>query len=96
MKESVFQKKLKKDIFMRFPDSIIFKTDSKQMQGVPDLLILNGNHWCMLEVKNNPKAKHQSNQDLRVDQFNKMSYAAFIYPENEEAILNDMERLFQS
>lgn len=94
MKENEYQKGLKKRIKQRFPDSIIFKTDPSQLQGCPDLLILNNDKWASLEVKASMKATHRPNQDYRVQQMNEMSFASYIYPENEEEVLNAMERLF--
>ena len=49
----------------------------------------------MLEVKVRATAKHQPNQDYHVEQLNKMSYAAFVYPENKEDVLNELERSFK-
>ena len=96
MLESNFQKKLKKEIKERWPECIVYKTDPQQVQGSPDLLILYSNKWAALEVKKDKKAKHQPNQDYRVKQMNEMSFASFIYPENKEEVLNDLERLFKA
>lgn len=96
MLESEFQKKIKKEIKERFPDSIIYKTDSQQYQGSPDLLILNKDKWAALEVKKSSKAPHRPNQDYRVKQMNDMSFASFIFPENKEDVFNALERLFKN
>ena len=96
MIESQFQKRLKREIKERFPGCIIYKTDPQQIQGSPDLIILNGNKWAALEVKKNAKAPHRPNQDYRVEQMNKMSFASFIYPENKEEVFDDLERLFET
>ena len=96
MVESEFQKKLKKEIKERFPGSIVWKTDPRQMQGAPDLIILYKNKWAALEVKKDAKASHRPNQDYRVEHMNEMSYASFIFPENKEAVINDLERLFET
>lgn len=92
MIESNFQKKLIDELRDRFPDSIILKNDPNYIAGIPDLLILNGNKWASLEVKKSAKAKHRPNQDYYVDKMNKMSYSSFVYPENKEDVLNDLER----
>lgn len=92
--ESEFQRKLKKEIKARFPSCYILKNDPNDNQGIPDLTVLNGAKWAMLEVKKDAKAKHRPNQDYHVEKLNEMSYAAFIFPENKEEILNDLERLF--
>lgn len=94
--ESTFQKKLKKLLKTRFPGCVVFKGDCLQMQGCPDLFILFGSKWAALEVKNSGTASHRPNQDYRIKRFNDMSFAAFIFPENLEEILNDLERFFLS
>jgi hypothetical protein len=70
----------------------VLKNDPNYISGIPDLLILNGNKWASLEVKKSAKAKHRPNQDYYVDKMNKMSYSSFVYPENKEDVLNDLER----
>jgi len=94
--ESAFQKRLKKEIKEKFPGCIIYKTDPLQLQGSPDLLILYQNKWAALEVKRDSKAPHRPNQDYRVKQMADMSFASFIFPENKEEVMNDLERLFTS
>lgn len=94
MKESVFQKELKDKIKNRFPDSIIMKQESRQ--GFPDLLILNGNKWVALECKCSAKAHHQPNQENYVKKLNDMSFASFIFPENEEEVLNEVFKTLES
>ena len=90
MLESQFQNKLIKDIKKLFPDSIVMKNDSSYIQGIPDILVLNYDKWAALEVKKSIKAKHQPNQDYYVDKMNRMSYSAFVFPENREEILDEL------
>ncbi len=90
MREREFQRILIKDIKNRFPGSIVLKTDSRQVQGFPDLLILHKNRWAALECKINEKAHKQPNQEYYVKQLDGMSYASFISPENKEEVLNGM------
>lgn len=90
MLESQFQSKLIKDIKKLFPDSIVMKNDSSYIQGIPDILVLNNDKWAALEVKKSIKAKHQPNQDYYVDKMNRMSYSAFVFPENREEILDEL------
>lgn len=96
MVESMFQKKVKKELKERFPGCIVMKTDPQQVQGIPDLIILHGNKWASLEVKKDASAPHRPNQDFRVKQMNEMSFASFIYPENKEEVFDDLERLFET
>lgn len=96
MLENKFQSKLIKEIKDRFPGCIVIKNDSSYIQGIPDLLVLFRNKWAALEVKKSNTASHRPNQDYYVDKMNDMSYAAFIYPENKEEVLNGMARSFEN
>lgn len=95
MLERNYQSKLIKKIEKRFPDCIVMKQDANYKQGIPDLLILHGERWAALEVKQDGKASRRPNQEFYVDKMNSMSYASFIYPENEEDVLNAMEQALQ-
>ena len=75
-----------------FPGCEILKNDSGYIQGFPDILILHGDRWAALEVKRNEGAHHQPNQEYYVDKLRGMGYAAFIFPENEEDILREVQR----
>ena len=101
MVESNFQSKLKKEISDRFPGCYILKNDPTMIQGIPDLLILYKDRWALLEVKKDKAAlrsslKRNPKQQYYVDRLNEMSYAAFIYPENKEEILDELERSFKA
>lgn len=92
MIESKFQKDLIKEIKERFPGSIVLKNDPNYIQGFPDLLILHNKRWALLECKRSERASHQPNQDYWVRKANEMSFASFIFPENKEEVLHDMEQ----
>lgn len=94
--EREFQSELIKEIKERFPGCIVCKMDANYIQGIPDLLILWEDRWALLECKKSAKSTHRPNQDYYVDVANKMSFSAFIFPENKEAILNAMEETFKS
>jgi hypothetical protein len=95
MKESKFQSNLIKKIKTLFNGCIVMKTDPTYIQGIPDILILYKNKWAALENKKSANAHHQPNQDYYVELMNKMSFAKFICPENEEAVLNELQRAFE-
>ena len=95
MKESRFQAELKKEIKSRFPGCIVLKNDATCVQGIPDLLILWNNKWATLECKKSASAHHQPNQEYYVEKMNKMSFSSFIFPENKEEVLDDLERSFK-
>lgn len=94
MKESKFQHDVITEIKKRFPGSIVMKTDSTYIQGIPDLLVLYGSKWASLEVKRSAKEAHRPNQDYYVESMNDMSYSAFIFPENREEILDGLSEYF--
>ncbi len=92
MLESDFQAKLIKELKARFPGCMVLKNDASYIQGVPDLLVLHNDKWASLEVKKSKKAKHRPNQDYYVEKMNDMSFSAFIFPENKEDVLHDLEQ----
>ena len=92
--ESQYQAKLIQKLCQIFPGCFILKNDSGYMQGVPDLLVLFEDKWAMLEVKESPTAAEQPNQRYYVEKLDSMSFAAFIYPENEEDVLYDLQQAF--
>ena len=94
MYEREYQRKLRKKLEKLFPGSYILKSDSSDTQGMPDLVILCGPRWAALEVKKSKDAPHMPNQDFRVNELNEMGYAAFIFPENEEEVLNELSNIF--
>lgn len=94
MLESNFQASLIKDIKEQFPGCVVLKNDSSYVQGIPDLSVFYKNHWAMLEVKKNKTAKRQPNQEYYVDKLNSMSYATFVYPENKDRVMNDLNKMF--
>ena len=96
MLEKNFQSKLIKEIKKRFPGCIVMKNDSSYIQGIPDLLVLYGDRWAALEGKKTANASHQPNQDYYVDLMNRMSFAAFIFPENKEEVLDELQRSFEA
>lgn len=89
--ESKFQRQLIKDLEVIFPGCIIMKNDANYIQGIPDLLVLYNDKWAALECKRDSRAHHQPNQDYYISKMNDMSYAAFVYPENKEEVLNDLQ-----
>lgn len=92
--EGKFQDKLRDELKEMFPGCFVTKMDSKQ--GIPDILVLYGKHWALLECKRSENAPHQPNQDYYVDKFDEMSFSRFIYPENKEEVLHELQQSFSS
>lgn len=94
MKESDYQLSLRKKIEKMFPGCIVTKNDPNVIQGIPDLTIFYKKKWATLEVKASATAKVQTNQPEYVEKMNKMSFSRFIYPENEQEVLNELQQAF--
>lgn len=94
--EAKYQADLIRKLYKMFPGCEILKNDSGYRQGMLDLTIFWGRHWAMLEVKASATASERPNQAYYVEQMRKMSFAAFIYPENEEEVLAALQNAFSS
>ena len=92
MRESQFQAQLIKKLNKMLPGILILKNDPNYIQGIPDLILLYKNRWAALEVKRGATASVRPNQAHYVRTMYAMSYAAFIYPENESEILNEVQQ----
>jgi hypothetical protein len=95
-RENEYQPALIERIKQRFPGCFVLKNDEQYLQGIPDLMILWGHRWAALEVKRDLKAMRnpQPNQPYYVELLDGMSFAAFIYPGNEEDVLDALQRSF--
>lgn len=99
-RESEFQSVLIRELQKRFPGCLVMKNDANYIQGIPDLTVLYRDKWAMLECKKSEKDMKKSldrnpNQGYYVKRLNGMSYASFIFPENKEEVLNELERSFE-
>jgi len=92
--ESDFVIVLKSELRTRFRGCFIIKLDANQVQGIPDLLVLWGSQWAILETKRGLRSVHQPNQEYYIGMFDEMSFAAFVHPLNYQDILDDMEKAF--
>jgi hypothetical protein len=93
--ENQYQGKLIKKLEVLFPGCIVLKNDSLYKQGILDLTVLYNDRWASLEVKKDAAAPAQPNQDFFVERLNEMSFGAYIYPENEEEVLNALQQAFK-
>jgi hypothetical protein len=90
MLESDFQLSVTKELTRLLPGCMIIKGNSSRQPGIPDWLILYNDRWAALEVKKSSSERPRPNQPYYVDKMNSMSYAAFIYPENREEIIDEI------
>lgn len=91
--ERDFQRVLIQDIKKRFPTAIVKKNDASYIQGIPDLSVDIGPYSYHLEVKRSGTAPYRPNQEYYLAKYNSTGgWARTIYPENKEAILDEMEQ----
>lgn len=93
--ESKFQKELMTEIQNLYPGCVILKNDPNYIQGFPDWTIFYKNKWAVLEAKRDKNARKQPNQDYYVDRLNNMSFSRFVYPENKDEVLRELEQVFK-
>lgn len=97
MLERNYQAKLIKRIKARFPKSRVRKNNANYRQGEPDLTVYIGDKYFDLEVKASAKAPLRPNQQYYHDLINSTGgFARFIYPENEEEVLNEIQRSLEA
>ena len=92
--ESAFQKELIDEIRSKYPGCVVLKNDSSYIQGFPDWTIFYKDKWAVLEAKRDKNASKQPNQEYYANQLNDMSFSRFVYPENKEEVMRDLDRLF--
>ena len=92
--ERDFQSSLIKQLKDLFPGCLVVKLDANYVQGIPDLLVLYGKRWAILECKRSAKAAHRPNQDYYISIFDKMSFSRFINPENCSEVLHELQQAF--
>lgn len=96
MTENQYQAGLIRRIKGRFPEAVVLKNDTSYQQGMLDLTILLPNFHASLEVKKSPSEPLQPNQGYFIDKLHGLSFAACIFPENEEAVLDALQAAFET
>ena len=90
--ENKFKTSLCGRIKEEFPGSMVLHID--EFQGCPDLLVLYRDKWAVLEGKDSCDAPHRPNQDYYIELMDTMSFARFVYPENEEEVIDELHKAF--
>lgn len=95
--ENKFQSKLIQELKSMFPGCMVLKNDANYKQGIPDLTIFYKDKWATLECKKSlaDRKRPQPNQEHYVEIMDKMSFSRFIYPENKEEVLDELQRTFK-
>lgn len=94
IKENKFKTKLISELETMFPGCMVIHLDATEIQGIPDLLVLYKDKWAALEGKKSKKENVQPNQPYYVNKMDSMSFSRFIYPENKEEVLHELQRSF--
>lgn len=93
--EREYQAKLVKKIERLIPGCYVRKHDMQQ--GWPDLLILAPGFWAMIETKREEPGPEdfEPNQEWWIEEFDRMSFSACIYPENEQEVLHALSQAYR-
>ena len=94
--ESKFKTELKNELKERYPGCIVAHLDPNDIQGMTDLLILHNDKWATLEGKKEKNSSKRPNQEYYVEKMNNMSFSRFIYPENKEEVLSELDEVFKN
>lgn len=96
MLERDYQRELIPRIKGLFPkgECDVLKNNSGYRQGIPDLTVFLPGFWGWLEVKISHDADQEPNQEWYVHWAATYSFGAFIYPQNEEEVLNDLAQTY--
>ena len=93
-KENRFQREVIRELEERFPGCVVMKNATGLRDGFPDITLYVGNRWAMLECKREEGARRRPNQGYWVNHMNEMSFARFIFPENREEVMNELQQTF--
>lgn len=95
--ENEYKRELKKRIESLFPDCLVLKNDEQLRQGIPDMIILFGSRYAVVEVKRSLNAPWRPNQEYYLEFVSRMGgIAFFICPENEVEVLDEIQHAFHS
>lgn len=95
-RESKFKSDLYKEIRERFPGAEVVVNDPGYIQGFPDATVyLPNGKYFLLEGKRECKSSRQPNQGYYVEQSPLCKNARFVYPENKEEIMEELERRYK-
>lgn len=95
-RENEYAPRLIDRLLKDYPGAMILKQDANLVQGIPDRLMLWEDRWASFEIKRDRNAPIRPNQPYYIDLMNRMSFAAFVYPENEEEFLYELERALRA
>lgn len=93
--ESVFEKEFCKALRQSLGDEQTYTFKLTAAKGIPDRLILHKDKYALLEFKQHKDAKKQPGQETWINHFGNLAYAAIVYPENAEKVMQDILNYFE-
>ena len=90
--ESKFERQLIAELEEQYPGAVILKNNPHFIQGIPDRLILFEDRWAAFDAKANAGSPRRPNQSYYIKLLDRMSYAKFVYPENAEEFLHELQQ----
>jgi len=95
-KESEFKSELYKEIRECLPGSEVLINDANYIQGIPDATVIFPNgRYVLLEGKKTSSSKKRPNQGYYVEESPLSNNAMFVYPENKDEVLSELERRYR-
>lgn len=92
MIESQFEKQLVDKLKKMYPGAYVIKNNPNYIQGFPDRVFLYKNFWAAFDAKRDANAPIRPNQAYYIEKLDKMSFAMFVHPGNEEEFLYGLQR----
>lgn len=101
MLESTFQRRVIKRLEVELPNCVVLKSDASYIAGMLDLIVLYEDTWFALEVKKDEQAmldskRDQPDQAWWVRELDRIHFGAYIYPENEEDVFDEIQRTLEA
>ena len=81
-----------RNLLSEHPGAVVLKPDTSFFPGLPDRFVLIDDWWGGLEFKADEDAPTQPNQPFYIDLLNRMSFASFVYPQNEGQVWRGIQR----
>lgn len=97
MRENQFQASLIRELKnLVGNDGIVYDNDGGYLQGFPDITVYYRDRWAWLECKISATASIRPNQQYYIDLANRIGgFGRFIFPENKEEVLHELQCALQ-
>jgi hypothetical protein len=90
--ESQFKRRFKDRLEEVFPGCVILDIDPINNRSMPDTIFLYDRFWAALEFKKSINSSKRPNQEYWITELAEMSAAYFVYPENQEEVMSELQK----